>query len=241
MKCLLFVIAIIAIGAVTIKLKRRNREVMQDTLQKVWDSIPEEPQITPPAPVPTEPVVSEPAYQPPKALDASEITIPADLPFREEIEILLYMSKKYPQEMQIEFYEPLSNTTIAMFEERTGIRLPKEVRALYRFSNGLDIERETLYFEPLELIEREYNMGYCDWAEEGDANDYLLIGSVIGDGEYLALHKKTGHIFWHDEGDMTDYNTVENLLAWAIEFIYEGYIGKGEDARIDAYLNSKFS
>ncbi|MCR4938463.1 MAG: SMI1/KNR4 family protein [Lachnospiraceae bacterium] len=208
--------------------------VMRDALQKIWDSIPEEQQVMPSAP--TEPVISAPSYHPPEALYSNEITIPADLPIREEIEILLYMSEKYPQEVQIEFYEPVNNTTIAMFEERTGVVLPEEVKALYLFSNGLDIGRETLFFEPLALIEQEYNMGYCDWAEEGDANDYLLIGSVIGDGQYLALHKKSGHIFWHDEGDMTDYDTVENLLHWVIEFIYEGYIGKGEDARIDAYL-----
>ena len=235
MTFLLFVVAVIALGAVTIKLRRHNRETRQEVIRQVWNSIPDAPHTTPPSPQP-EPVPSEPAFIWPDPIDVSEIAIPDDLPFREEIELLLYLSQTFPDQLQIDFYTPLSNTSIAMFEERTGIRLPEEVKALYRFSNGLDIDSQTLLFEPLELVEKEYNMGYCDWAKEGDANDYLLLGSVIGDGQYLGLHKASGHIFWHDHGDMTDYDTVQNLLHWAIEFIYEGYLGKGTDARVDAYL-----
>ncbi len=237
MTFLLFIVAVIALGAVTIKLRRHNRQVRQESFRELWNSIPDAPQAAPPTPQPQpEPVPSEPVFDWSKTIDASTITVPADLPFREEMELLLYMTQKYPDMMPIDFYAPLSSTTIAMFEDRTGIRLPEQVKALYRFSNGLDIERQTLLFEPLELVEKEYNMGYCDWAKEGDANDYLLLGSVIGDGQYLGLHKASGHIFWHDHGNMTDYDTVKNLLHWAIEFIYEGYLGKGTDARVDAYL-----
>ncbi|MBR3736270.1 MAG: hypothetical protein IKN07_10330, partial [Lachnospiraceae bacterium] len=55
MKFLLFIIAVIAIGAGTIKLKQKNRQVMKNTLKEVWDSIPEEA-----PPVSTSPAKTEP-------------------------------------------------------------------------------------------------------------------------------------------------------------------------------------
>ncbi|MCR5128403.1 MAG: hypothetical protein K6B69_09915 [Lachnospiraceae bacterium] len=35
---------------------------------------------------------------------------------------------------------------------------------------------------------------------------------------------------------LTDFECVENLIAWAIEFVYDGWIGKGTDERLDKYL-----
>ncbi len=237
MRFLLFVALVIALGVGTIKLKRKNKETMRQAFRDLADSIPDAPVPTTPMPVAEQKEPESPAYIRPREVDRKDVIIPESLPFKEAIEILMYMADKYPEEMQLAFYEPASDTTLALFEERTGIRFTEELKALYRFSNGLDIGMWSLLtFESLEQIEREYNMGYCDWAKEGDANDYLLIGDVIGDGEYLALHKESGHIFWHDEGNMTDYQTVENLLQWAIGFIYEGNIGKGDDPRIDRYL-----
>ena len=71
--------------------------------------------------------------------------------------------------------------------------------------------------------------------KEGDEKDYLLIGSVIGDGQSILLEKKTGHLLWYDEGEMTDYGDVVSLLNWLIEFEYEGYIDN-DDPCITAYL-----
>ena len=237
MRFLLFIIAVIAIGAGTIKLKQKNRQVIKNTLKEVWDSIPEEapPVSTPPAK--TEPEVPAPAPAWPKEVAHEDIVIPENLPFRKMIVDLLYMSEKYPEEMPVDFYAPINTATIAMFEERIGIRLPEDLKSLYLLANGLNIERSTLTFYPLEVIEHIYQMGYCDFVKEGDAGDYLLIGDMIGDGEDLILHKESGHIFRYDHGDLTDFECVENLIAWAIEFVYDGWIGKGTDERLDKYLS----
>ncbi|MBR3102898.1 MAG: SMI1/KNR4 family protein [Lachnospiraceae bacterium] len=240
MKFLLFIIAVIAIGAGTIKLKQKNRQVMKNTLKEVWDSIPEESPAASVAPVKTEPKTPAPAPAWPKTVALKDVVIPETSPIKEEIENIIYMAETYPEEMNVFFYEPTNTTSIAMFEARTGIRLPDDLKALYLLTNGLDIEHATLLFYPLEVVEQDYNLGYCDFVKEGDAGDYLLLGDVIGDGECVIMHKESGHISRYFEGNMGNFKSVKEVLFWIIEWIYEGWIGNGTDARLDEYL-SKFS
>ena len=239
MRFLLFIAAVIALGIVTIKLKRKNKERTNALLSDLINSIPEiNEQINAEVEIKkagSEKDEREEPYIPPKEIDIKTAEIPQDSILKEQLDIILYMAEKYPDLMNLELYEGASSLSISLFEERTGIKLTDELKALYMFSNGMDIDRCTLRFENLEIIEREYRQGYCDWAKEGDANDYLLIGSVIGDGEYLCMEKKTGHIFWHDEGEMTDYIDVGFILDWVIDFIYDGYLQNG-DEKIETYL-----
>ncbi|MBP5607877.1 MAG: SMI1/KNR4 family protein [Lachnospiraceae bacterium] len=233
MKFLIFVAAVIALGIITIKLKRENKERKSALFRDLINSIPEEKKQEPVEAV--EKKEEEEPYIAPRSIDNKTVIVPEDNILKEELEILLYMDEKYPDLMSLELFEGAGSIAISLFEERTGIKLTDELKALYMFSNGMDVDRSTLRFENLEIVEREYKQGYCDWSKEGDADDYLLIGSVIGDGEYLCMEKKTGHIFWHDEGNMTDYISVGNILEWIIEFIYDGYLQNG-DEKIESFL-----
>ena len=239
MKFLLFIVAVIALGIVTIKLKRKNKERTNALLSDLINSIPdvkeqktEEVEIKKAA---SEKEEKEEPYIAPKKIDIKTAEVPQDNILKEQLDIILYMADKYPDLMNLELHEGASSLTISLFEERTGIKLTDELKALYMFSNGMDVDRCTLRFEDLDIIEREYRQGYCDWAKKGDADDYLLLGSVIGDGEYLCMEKKTGHIFWHDVGEMTDYKDVAFILDWVIDFIYDGYLQNG-DEKIERYL-----
>ena len=242
MKFILFIAAVIALGVITIKLKRKNKETYKKALHDLFgEDIFEEPK-TEAVPLPQvkeeKDEEAESVYVRPRSLDNNSVIIPEEFIFKDEFKVLLYMAEKYPEEMNLTLYDPVSELSINLFEERTGIKLTEELKALYKFTNGLDADRCTLEFEPLEIIEREYKRGYSDWAKEGDANDYVYIGSVIGDGEYLCMEKKSGHIFWHDCGEMTDYISVENILYWLIEFVYEGNISNG-DQIIEEYLKKQ--
>ena len=247
---LLFVIAIIVIGVATIKQKRKNREkfhlAWQELLNAQNDSeestgTVDDTVIFPKAEMEdTAKTAATRSCVMREPRNADEIIVPLDFLLREEMETLLYLAKQYPDEVTVDVYPPADRTEIAAFEERTGIRLTQEQKTFYQFANGLTVCNGTLELESLEVIENLYKTGYCDWKEEGDADDYVMIGSVIGDGEYLIMEKKTGHIFWHDEGEMTDYETVRNLLDWVIDFEYDGYCrDEAEDERIKAYLDRR--
>lgn len=52
--------------------------------------------------------------------------------------------------------EPVSSTTIAMCEQRFGISFPDELKVLYTFTNGLELNWGTLTFDFFETIEKYY-------------------------------------------------------------------------------------
>ena len=53
------------------------------------------------------------------------------------------------------------------------------------------------------------------------------------------MEKSTGNLFIvnHDNGEKSDAYTVKEVLYWAIELIYEGYLD--EDKTIEKYLEKE--
>lgn len=241
MQFLLFVVAVIAIGVFTIWLKRKNRKKMEGAWKELGDKIMQ--QAAPQTPVQSQPQPVQSSFDsqteelliPQTAQDLSSLVIPESLPFAEEIRILRYMCMKYPNEVQMDLYDPASEITISLFEQRLGVRLPDEVHALYGFANGMDLCGMTLSFDSLHIIEGLYRRGYGDFVQEGDRNDYIIMGSVIGDGGAVLLEKKTGYLLRYDEGRLTNFYGVTSLLKWLIDFVFDGYIGN-DDPVIKGYL-----
>lgn len=172
----------------------------------------------------------------PKTQDPDEVIIPKDIAIKEELEILLYMAEKYADDVDIRLYAPVSKTEINIFEQRTGIRLTDELKEFYHVSNGLDSRMVIMNLYCLENVEGLYQQGYCDWVEEGDAEDYVLIGSD-GGCDYLIMEKATGRILWYgDEGEIRNVETIKNLLCWTIDDLYDNIRDFDEDDRINDYL-----
>lgn len=172
----------------------------------------------------------------PETQELDEVIVPNDIAIKEEIEILLFMAEKYADDVDIQLYVPVSDTEINLFEHRTGIRLTDELKEFYRFSNGLDGSIGTMDLYCLENVEGLYKQGYCDWLEENDAENYVLIGSD-GGCEYLIMEKATGRIFWYgDEGEIRNVETIKNLLCWTIDDLYDNVRDFDEDDRINDYL-----
>lgn len=230
MSFLIFIAAVIALGVFTIKLKRKNAEGMNKALKELLygDDMPPEAEEKPSADSESK------RYFVPEERDLGSLVIPQDFMFGEQIEMLRYMAEKYPDEVSLELYAPVSREALGMFERRNGFWLTNELKELYGFTNGLRVNNGTLQFDSLENIETDYKTGYCDWLKDGDAMDYLLLGSVIGDGECVVMEKRTGHIFRYFDGEMTDCGDIGNVLDWVIEFVYTGHLDK--DEKIEKYL-----
>ena len=254
MPFILFIVAVIALGVVTIKLKRKNRKTMHDAWEQLGEKIlkDDQQQASQPVHPPVQPMQqTQPAAKPEDinleeiyvrqpVQDLATLAVPDGLPFAEEIRVLKYMAEKYPDRIVADLYSPAGEITISLFEQRMGIRLPDDLRALYAFTNGMDLCGMDLSFESLQTIEGMYRQGYCYFKEDGDQEHYLVIGSMIGDGISIILDKRTGDLLRYDEGKTTNYRDVVTLLKWLIGFEYEGYINN-DDPYITAYLKNQHS
>lgn len=156
--------------------------------------------------------------------------------FTEEIEIMKLLSDKYSDDIRIFFEPPKSIDEIITFEQEIGIKLPVELKELYKLINGFDSLMAYMNLWSLETIEDHYNEGYNDWIEEGDGDKYVVLGSD-GSCGYLLMEIATGHYFrYGDEGEVTHIDSIKDLMCWNIDFLYDNVRGFEEDERINNYL-----
>ena len=167
----------------------------------------------------------------PKEVDPDTVTVPADLPFIEEMELLLYLAKNYPDEVDITLYEPATAARIEEFESRNNIKLPEELKRLFLFSNGFNTSVGNMEILSLDLIENDLD---TEW-EWGDTKNYIYIGDMIGDGEIILLDLDTGSILTNDHGEESDRGDLLTLLCDNICTFLEGEI---DDDRLEEYINS---
>lgn len=155
--------------------------------------------------------------------------------FEEEIALLKRLSENYADEIDIDFGDGASPEEIAVFEQKTGVTLPEEVSALYQKVNGFDGFMTYMNLWDLEMIEKNYKAGYNDWMEEGDGDQYLVLGST-GGGEYLLMEiASTRFLRYGDDGDVMPIPSIKNLMRWNIDTLYENVSFKADEI-IEAYL-----
>ena len=172
----------------------------------------------------------ETTYIPPKEQELDSVTVPENLPFAEEMELLIHLAKTHPDEVYLTLYEPVSAETIAGFESRNNIKLTEELKSLFLFTNGFSISAGNLDINSLELIE-SYISDKWEWE---NTKNYLYIGDMIGDGEIILLDLDSGNIITNDHGEETDYGDLTWLLADTICTFLDGEV---EDEQLDAYIS----
>jgi hypothetical protein len=50
-------------------------------------------------------------------------------------------------------------------------------------------------------------------------DDYIDIGELIGDGQYLCFSKSTGKLIWYDHGDSLEYDNFKDVLNSILDLI----------------------
>ena len=239
MTLFIFIVAVILIGYYTIKLKRRNREnfsnAINQWLNEMPDNTPAFPTAQPvqqPAPVPAQPEQPALPYTPPEDMPLDTAIVPPAADFAEEMELMLYAAKKYPDLFRLELYKPKNIIEIAEFQRRTGIQFTQELQQFYHFTDGFSANIGSMFMYPLDLVERESHNEY-EW---GNEKDWTVIGDWIGDGEIIVFDRRTNSILTDDHGDITDYGTFTELLDYAMDLFLKGEV---EDERIDAFFKDK--
>lgn len=227
-----FIVGVIYIGIITIKLRRRNRERMHNAFQELLkETEPPKPQTPAPSPKPSPPPKPAeppaPRYIPPKEQDLALAVVPFGEEFSEAMDLLVYLGRNYPDEVRLRLYEPVSESELQDFEEQYRIPFTKELRALYRFTDGFSLIWGHMEIDPLRMVRQNLANEY-EW---GDTKHYVWIGSLIGDGEMILYDLDTQHIVTNDHGEETEFDTLTELIDYVIELFEEI-----DDDRLQEYL-----
>lgn len=159
--------------------------------------------------------------------------------FKEEIEIMKLISEKYSEEIHIHlhFEAPKKIDEIKAFEQEIGVQLPDELRELYQLTNGFNGFMTYMNLWSLETIRENFNEGYNDWIEEGDGNQYIVLGSD-GACSYFLMEIATGHYLrYGDEGEVLYIDSIKDLMCWNIDNLYNNVRDFEENEIIENYLD----
>lgn len=127
-----------------------------------------------------------------------------------EIEEIKKLVEALHERRKFEFSPPASMVEISEWEKTNGFSIPSSFVNWLLFSNG-SILRGTvaeLYGLNQIIVESDYF-----------PKDYVVIGSLGGDGEVICFSKSTGKIFSDDHGDIYNYDDFKEVLEEIIEDI----------------------
>ena len=100
---------------------------------------------------------------------------------------------------------------IEQWEKENDIKLPKSYCDFLMFANG---------FRFLCSDEHISGLNEIIVTSEYIEPDYMLIGSIIGDGTTLCISKSTGKAYIEDHGDYRCYEDFKDLFEYVIELIF---------------------
>ncbi|MCR4887816.1 MAG: SMI1/KNR4 family protein [Ruminococcus sp.] len=169
-------------------------------------------------------------YTPREKQELENAVVPENSSFYDEMNLLIHLTEKYPDDVELELNVPVSESRIDKFEADNNIKLPDELRALYMFADGLSLYPSNLNIMTLDEIEESLDY---EW-EWGDSKNYILLGDMIGDGECIFLDLDTGKIITNDHGDETEYSDFSTLLGDMICTFLENEV---DDEELEEYIS----
>ncbi len=128
----------------------------------------------------------------------------------EKIEQIKGLALTLHERRRFVFNQAASKSEILEWEQINNVTLPESYADWLEFSNG-SVLRGTL----AEI----YGLSSIVTKSEYYPDDYVVIGSLVGDGEILCFSKETGGLFTDDHGDITDYDDFNEVLEEIIEDI----------------------
>ena len=106
-----------------------------------------------------------------------------------------------------EFNPPATNEEIKMWENRNNITLPESYKDWLSFSNGSQILGQLACF---------YSLNRIVTSGHGFSDDYAIIASIIGDGEFLCFSKTNQSYFWLDHDNVVEITNLNLFLKETI-------------------------
>ncbi|MDE6500572.1 MAG: SMI1/KNR4 family protein [Ruminococcus sp.] len=168
-------------------------------------------------------------YITPNKQDLDKVVVPENTEFYEEMDLILHLAKKYPDNIRLELNFPTSKSKIDEFENKNNIKLTDELRALYMFADGFSVSSGHLDILELDKVEKSLDTKW-EW---GDTKHYILLGDMIGDGEEIFLNLDNGKIISYEHGAEEEYHSIAMLLS---DIIFTFIDGEVEDEKLNEYI-----
>ena len=128
----------------------------------------------------------------------------------EEITQIVELSKLFDDEYDFEYSPPSTEDEMNEWEDKHNIMIPESIKDWLRFSSFSNIRSESAIIRNVS----EFKIG-CEVVPD----DMIIIGEVIGDGEFIGFSSKTGKILWEDHGKIKEYNSFKDILNRIINII----------------------
>lgn len=138
--------------------------------------------------------------------------IPDNSLTKEITKVVELCQKLEPEYLNVtaKFNEPISEEELAKWENDNGIMIPESCKDWLRFSNGSDI---------LNGLMVSYSL--YDFIIECDdmSKDLVIIGNIIGNGEFICFSKETKKIILVDHGNLEKYSCLNDIIKRIIEMM----------------------
>lgn len=121
----------------------------------------------------------------------------------EKIKELVEIAIDLEEETYFEFSNSTTNDKINEWQEKNEVILPESYKEWLLFSNGSIIDSTRAEFYGLDRI-KIYSQSF--------PSDYVIIGSLVGDGEVLCFSKNDLKIFSDFHGKIKKYDNFDNVL-----------------------------
>lgn len=122
----------------------------------------------------------------------------------DEIKEIVRLSQQLEDDYDFEYDPPITEEELTLWENKHKIIIPESVKDWLRFSGYSNICSELVIIKGVNSFEVE-----CELI----SSDLVIIGEVIGDGEFLCFSKKTGEIIRENHGEITNFKSLKNFLT----------------------------
>lgn len=129
---------------------------------------------------------------------------------KEEIERLLEFCKQQTYVYGASsFKEPISEREMSSWEEKTGITIPESYKEWLRFSGDSTLLNYKAFF-----------WGPDKFNSDFVPDDYIIIGEIIGDCEFICFSMTDGRLVYFMDGEISEeYDSFKDVIEAFIEMI----------------------
>ncbi len=139
-------------------------------------------------------------------MNINEIKVPSNNSLKNEIEEILELCIQLQDNNISMFNEPVKEEVLLEWEKMNNIRIPESYKEWLRFSNGSIINGNTAtFYDVYKFVVNNSMIG----------EELVVIGTLVGDGQFLCFSKSTGEFVWYDHGDEERYwefNEILNII-----------------------------
>ena len=122
---------------------------------------------------------------------------------KDEITQIVELSKKLENDYDFEYSPPLSEEELSSWEKEHNIIIPGSIKDWLSFSGYSNICNELAIIRGVKGFDID-----CELVPD----EMVMIGEVIGDGQFIGFSKETGKIMWEDHGEITELPSFADFL-----------------------------